>query len=199
MSAPPFVPPDSVGASLVELLLVLALVGVGLGMTWPLLASPLDASRARQAGGFLETEMRRVRQEAVSRAASVALVFDNAAGKWTFRACADGNANGVRRTDVSHGKDRCFDGPYDLSALFPGVQIAVDASLPDPDGGPGTTDPVKLGSSDMASFSATGTSSSGTVYLRSPKGAQYAVRISGVTGRTRLLKYDTGSRAWIEM
>jgi hypothetical protein len=51
----------------------------------------------------------------------------------------------------------------------------------------------------MASFSATGTSSSGTVYLRSPKGAQYAVRISGVTGRTRLLKYDTGSRAWIEM
>jgi type II secretory pathway pseudopilin PulG len=188
-----------VGFSLVEVLLVLTLMVLAAGLAWPLMAGPIDASRARQAAAFLESTMNRARQEAVARAAAVAVLFDNTSGRWTMRVCVDGNGNGVRRTEISRAKDRCFDGPYDVTALFPGVLIAVDATLPDPDGGAGSSDPIKLGSSDMASFSATGTSSSGTVYLRSPKGSQYAVRLSGVTGRARLLKYESGAHAWIEM
>ena len=179
--------------------MVMALLVLAAGIAWPTLAEPMDASRTRQAAAFLETTIRRARQEAVSRAAAVAVVFDSANSIWTLRLCVDGNGNGVRRTDLTKGKDRCFDGPYELGALFTGVLIGVDATLPDPDGGPGSTNPVKLGASNMASFSATGSSSSGTVYLRSPKGSQYAVRLSGVMGRTRLLKYDTGTHAWIEM
>jgi len=177
----------------------MALIVLLASIAWPLLADPIDASRARQAAAFLESTLRRARQEAVTRAAYVALVFDSSDGRWTMRLCVDGNGNGVRRAEFSRAKDRCFDGPFDVAALFPGVQIGVDASLPDPDGGPGSSYPIKLGSSNMASFSATGSSSSGTVYLRSPKGNQYAVRLSGVTGRARLLKYDTGNHVWIEM
>jgi type II secretory pathway pseudopilin PulG len=186
------------GVSLVELLIVMALVVIAAGAAWPLFAEPIDASRARQAGAYLASSMRRARQEAVSRAASVAVVFDFSNGRRTMRLCADGNGNGVRRTDLARA-DRCFDGPVDVAMLFPGVQFGVDGSLPDPDGGPGSTDPIRLGSSNMASFSATGSSSSGSVYVRSMNGSQYAVRLSGVTGRTRLLKYDTGTHAWIEI
>jgi hypothetical protein len=177
----------------------MALVVLAAGAVWPLLAEPIDASRARQAGAFLVSSMRRARQEAVSRAASVAVVFDVSNGRWTMRLCADGNGNGVRRSDLSRESDRCFDGPFDVAALFPGVQFGVDAMLPDPDGGPGSSDPIRLGSSNMASFSATGSSSSGSVYVRSTSGSQYAVRLSGVTGRTRLLRYDTGTHAWVEV
>ena len=37
---------------------------------------------------------------------------------------------------------------------------------------------------------------SGTVYVRGRR-SQYAVRVLGATGRTRLLHYHTGQRAWV--
>jgi hypothetical protein len=91
--------------------------------------------------------------------------------------------------------DLCEPDRIDLSAMFGNVSIAVDPSLPGPEGGAGTADPVRFGASDMASFSPEGTGSAGTLYLRSRGGQQFAVRVS-TTGRTRILKYDPGGHAW---
>ena len=87
----------------------------------------------------------------------------------------------------------------DLTELFSGVSIAVDASVPDPDGGAGSSDAVRFGASDLASFAPGGTASSGTVFVRSMGGAQYAVRVAGVTGRTRVLRFEPARRQWIEV
>ena len=43
-----------------------------------------------------------------------------------------------------------------------------------------------------------GTSSSGTLYLHGRERSQYAVRVLGVTGRVRVLKYDLGRRRWMD-
>jgi len=74
----------------------------------------------------------------------------------------------------------------------------VDPHLPGPDGDPETSDPVRFGQSDIASFSASGTCTAGTLYLRSADGVQYAVRISS-TGRTRTLRYQPQPRKWEEV
>jgi hypothetical protein len=80
--------------------------------------------------------------------------------------------------------------------MFPGVTIGVDPGLPGPGGEPGSADPVRFGTGDIASFSPTGSSSAGTLFLRTRRGRQYAVRVSNITGRTRVLRYDTGRRQW---
>ena len=88
-----------------------------------------------------------------------------------------------------------------LPDQFPGVEFGAIPGLPpvDPGGTAPGTDPIRLGSADMASFSAAGTSSSGTVYIRSRRDAQYAVRIFGETGKTRMLKYDARTRLWKQL
>jgi hypothetical protein len=66
----------------------------------------------------------------------------------------------------------------------------------DSGGTPPGTDPIRLGSSSMATFAASGTSSSGSLYIRGRRNAQYVVRIYGQTGKTRVLKFDARSRQW---
>ena len=66
----------------------------------------------------------------------------------------------------------------------------------DAGGAPPGRNPIRLGAGNSASFTAAGTSTSGTVYLRGRGGAQYAVRLFGETGRTRRLKFDRTTRQW---
>ena len=45
-------------------------------------------------------------------------------------------------------------------------------------------------------FTPIGTATSGTVYIRSRTGRQFAVRILGATGRTSILEFNFGAEAW---
>lgn len=191
-------PGAEAGFSLVELIVAMGVIVAIAGIATPLAANVLDASRARQGAGLLAARIRAAKLEAVSRAANVAVVFDRAGSRWTFRVCADGNGNGVRRAELAT-TDRCADGPFDIGALFPGVEVAVDAAIRGPDGEPGSSDPVRLGQSDLVSCSATGGCSSGSVFIRSSLGDQYLVRVAGVTGRTRILRFDARTRGWREI
>jgi len=185
------------GVSCVELLLGLLLIALLTSLAVPVTAHSIDAARARHAAGFIAARFRLARQDAVFRTRSTGVVFDLAATGWTFRVCADGNGNGIRRTDIAGGEDACHEGPYHLAQMFPGVEVAIDAALPGPDGDPGTSDPVRFGASNIASFSPEGTGTAGTLFLRSARGGQYAIRLNNITGRTRILRYDPGSLAWV--
>ena len=186
------------GVSLIEVTVAMALTALIATMSAPAMAASIDAGRARQAAQFLAAQCRSARVDAVSTSANAALVFDKVGARWRMQRCVDGNSNGVRRADIARGRDVC-DSSVDIGELFSGVSIAVDAALPDPDGGPGTSDPVRFGSSDLASFTPAGTATAGTVYLRSSGGAQFAVRVAGVTGRTRVLRYEPTRHAWMEV
>jgi len=186
------------GVSLVELTIAMALMASMAAISMPVFASSIDVGRGRQAAQYVAAQCRGARTDAVARSASSAIVFDQVSGAWRFQRCVDGNGNGVRRADITRGRDSCQPS-VSLTALFPGVAIAVDASLPDPDGGPGSADAVRFGASDVASFSSTGTATAGTVYLRSAGGVQFAVRVAGVTGRTRVLQYESSRHQWAEV
>jgi hypothetical protein len=113
----------------------------------------------------------------------------------------DGNRNGVLTREIQRGIDRRIGAPERLSDQFTGVDFGAIPGLPpvDPGGTAPGSDPIRLGAGSFASFSARGTSSSGTVYIRSQRDAQYAVRIFGETGKTRMLKFDRRARQWIPL
>ena len=187
------------GYSLIELLLVVAAATTLASLALPLTGVSTDAGKARQAASFVATRLRLARQQAVARTTTVGLVFDMVNGRWSVRVCADGNSNGVRRADIGSGVDRCLEGPHDLETMFPGVRVAVDGSLDGPAGEPPSPDAIRFGASDIASFSSSGSCTAGSLFLRSSHGVQYAVRVAGVTGRTRVLRYNAPAGSWDEM
>lgn len=184
------------GLTLIELLIVLGLMASAASLAVPVTAHAVDALRGRQAAGFLAASFRAAQQSAVSTGRATAVVFDPSAAGWTLRMCRDGNGNGIRRAEITAGIDPCPDGPWSVAVRYPGVRLSVDSSIPGPDGDPPTTDAVRFGKSDLASFSPVGSSTAGTVFLRSKDGVQYAVRVGNVTGRTRVLRYDPGAHQW---
>src|SRR6187397_1977626 len=108
------------GATLAELLMVIVLASVMTAVTVPVTGAALDAERVRQAASFLATRVRASRQQAITGSAGAGLVFDRVGGRWLFRLCVDGNANGVRRAELS-GPDHCVGDVQDVEVLFPGV------------------------------------------------------------------------------
>ena len=131
----------------------------------------------------------------------VAMKFTQSAAGYSYAVYVDGNRNGVLSRDIQSGIDRVIVPAERLPDQFPGVEFGAIPGLPpvDTGGTPPGTDPIRLGLADMASFSAVGTSSSGTVYIRSRRDAQYAVRIFGDTGKTRMLKFDARTRLWKQL
>jgi Tfp pilus assembly protein FimT len=170
------------GFSLVEVLFALGLFLVLSGTAVPQLLVSVDRSRARAAARFLAARMALARSQAVARAQTVALRFARDAAGLSLTAYADGNGNGVRSRDIASGDDAVLDPLVRLSDLFPGVVISA----------------VSVGSSGIVSFTPVGTATSGTVYIRGRDGTQYAVRVLGATGRTRVLGYDAATRDFIE-
>ena len=131
------------------------------------------------------------RSHAVLRSAHVALRFDESLSGITFQMFVDGNRNGVRTSDIASRVDPPLDAPASLSDLFPGVAIAVS--------GEAGTDPIRIGSSNLLSFTPLGTSTSGAIYVRGRDGSQFAIRVLGATGRARVQRYVPRTRAWVDV
>ena len=189
---------DALGISLVEVVVALGVAVLAIGLAVPMTVAARDEGRIRNAAAFAAARLRDAKQQAVTRGRSSGLAFDRAAGRWRFQLCMDGNANGLRRADLTSGRDRCLE-DVDIAALFPGVDVDVDATIPGPDGDPPSSNPVRFGSGDIASFSPSGGCTPGSLFLRSTGGTQYAVRVAGVTGRLRVLRYDVRNQQWQEL
>ena len=132
------------------------------------------------------------------RSTSVAMQFAQTADGYSYAVYLDGNGNGVLTQDIQHGVDRLINATERLRDHFAGVDFGAVPGLPPIDPGspaPGN-DPIRLGVSSLATFTALGTSSSGTVYIRGRRDAQYAVRIFGDTGKTRMLKFVHRTGRW---
>jgi prepilin-type N-terminal cleavage/methylation domain-containing protein len=189
------------GYSLLELMLVMALSATLSAAAVPEYLTALDDVRVSGAVHYISARLQRARMEAVSRSAMVGVQFTQTAGGYSYAIYADGNRNGVLTRDIQRGVDRLISPAERLPDQFPGVEFGAMPGLPavDPGGTAPGSDPIRLGSGNIASFSALGTASSGTVYIRSRRDAQYAVRIFGETGRTRMLKFDPRTRQWKQL
>jgi type II secretory pathway pseudopilin PulG len=186
----------SAGYSLVELLFVLGLVVTVSGMAAPQLLSGLDDYRTAGAARYISARMQRARMDAVMRSSEVAIQFTPAGNGYRYAAYRDGNHNGVRTRDIQSGADPPVGSAERLPDHFAAVDFGVQAGLPAVDGGGlAGGDPIRLGASNLASFSSNGTATAGSVYIRG-RHAQYVVRIFGTTGKVRILKFDRAANQW---
>jgi Type II transport protein GspH len=191
-------PGTSQGYSVLELMFAAALsvtVGAAAG---PLLLAAVDDVRATGAVRYLATRLQQARMEAVGRSADVGVQFVPTADGYAYTVYVDGNGDGVRTRDIVRGLDQPIGSVERLSDHFAGIDFGVLADLPPVDAGsaaPGT-DPIKLGSSSILTFTPLGTSSSGSLYLRGRRNLQFVIRILGETGKTRVLKFDSRAHQW---
>ena len=177
------------GYTLVELMFVVSTMAVLAAAAVPQLTAGIERARAAGAARYLAGRLAFARSQAVARGANVALLLTADGGTFTSAMYLDGNGNGVRTRDIAAGVDPLVTPPVRIADLFPHVLLSLndpaDTSSPD--------------TSALMSFTPLGTASSRTLYLRGGDGSQYAVRVLGATGRTRVLRYVEGTRAWIEV
>jgi hypothetical protein len=186
------------GSSLIELLFVVSTAATASGIAIPPLLTALDDYRTAGAVRYISTRIQRTRMEAVSRSTNAAMQFVQVGTGYSFGVYLDGNGDGVRTADIKSGIDRALGAIERLPDNYAGVDFGLLPRLPPVDPGspaPGT-DPIKLGATNLLSYSSIGTSSAGSVYVRGRGKVQYVVRILGDTGRTRILKFDSYSRKW---
>lgn len=176
------------GFTLIELMFVAALCSVVAATAVAQITAGLDRSRAWGAARFLAGQMADARMRAVSSRAAVALRFvDDGREHQMF---IDRNRNGVRTKDIADGIDRPLGPSMRLSEMFPGVRVAISLEA-----GGGAA--VQFGVADLVTFTPLGTATAGSVYIQGRDGSQFAVRVLGVTARTRVLRFNPSTREWL--
>ena len=184
------------GFTLSELLLTLACAATITGMAVPVLSHALDDFRTGMAARYLASRIRNARMDAIKRATAVALKLEPGTPDYAMIPYSDGNGNGVRTADILRGVDLPLGTTEQLGANFPGVHFGLAEGARDVDGAVSGTEGVRIGSARILTMSPDGTATAGTLYVRGRR-AQYAVRVLGTTGRTRVLEYRARDRTWM--
>jgi prepilin-type N-terminal cleavage/methylation domain-containing protein len=186
------------GYSLLEMLMAMTLMVIVGGAAVPLAHSSIDRSRAAGAAGYVAGRMALARLEAVRRSAHVAIRFRSQPDGYWLQSYVDGNRNGVRSADIAQGIDVPITAHERLDYYFSGVEFGIQPGVTGIDPGPfNASDPIQIGSSTLLSFSPTGSSTSGTLFILGARGNQFAVRVLGATGRTRIFEFNVGARTWL--
>jgi Tfp pilus assembly protein FimT len=173
------------GITVIEMVIVLFLVLCLAALSVAGGASLMREYRLRGAIYHLRGLVREVRSMAASRSLYAGIVFGEVEGDPIFSIHLDGNGNGIRRADVKSGADPLVRGPFRLSAAFPGVRYGA----PPPGAGLPPLAGLRIGPSHILSFSPTGTSTTGTIFLSNEQGMVYGVVVLGSTGRARVGRY----------
>ena len=178
------------GFTVLDVVFAAAVLSVLLAVAIPQTMSVVDRSRGLAAARYLAARMGLARAQAVGRSTTIALRFLEGEDGIRIRTIQDGNRNGVRSRDIDLQIDRPIDEAVALSDLFPGVEIALTPQVPGENA-------VQLGGTNLLSFTPHGTATSGSLYVRGPDGTQWAVRVLGVTARSRILRYVPATREWV--
>jgi prepilin-type N-terminal cleavage/methylation domain-containing protein len=187
------------GHTLLELLVVLAILGILLCIALPAFANYRRRNSVIAAANELEATLRVVRSRAIARSAYAGIKFTGSGSAWSVAVYDDGDGDGVRNDDVRNGTD-----PLAVRAapLMPQLQVARIGLLPyamkDPDGDPlpPSNSPVAFGSSTICSFSPTGAGTPGSIYVTDDLGVLYCIRVLGASGRVRVMRYDAPKKKW---
>jgi Tfp pilus assembly protein FimT len=180
---------------LAAITIMVIVVGAGISMAH----ASLDRSRTSGAATYVAARLAMARFEAVKRSEFVAVQFLGGSDGYSLRTFVDGNHNGVLARDIDRGIDRPLNAPERLTYRFEGVDFGIHPNVTNPD--PAETfdinDPVQIGNTTLLSFSPQGSSTSGTLFIHGRQGNQFAVRVLGPTGRTRVLYFRPSDAQWL--
>lgn len=185
------------GFSLVELLMVLAILAMLLSMATPQWHRLYRRAALRQAGFRLLTDAQRCQTLAAQHLAKVGLVFDIDQRGSFYVLVVDGNGNGVSRKDYLTGRDKVVGNPVYFRDFGPRVRVGLPAGARVPGLGEGGTVPeggFALGRSGILSFNPTLGASPGSVYLATDQEV-LALRVTPM-GTVRLFSWDGQRPLW---
>jgi Tfp pilus assembly protein FimT len=190
------------GVTFLEAVVFLALVGLVAAVAVPALgdmrASALTAAGARH----LAVTLHALRWKSVAQGRGHGLLFVEAGQGWVWYEVRDGNGNGLRTAEVRAGTDPTLAGPHRLEDVATGVSLGFPPGGPYPRIPPGAgwisrrDDPVRIGNTDLLTFSPVGTASSGTLYVTDGRERLYAVVLYGRTARIRVWRYSEARAQW---
>ena len=187
------------GFSLVELLTIIAILGIMVACAMPSWLSIRRRAAIRSASAEIRSVFHQVRSRAIARARHSGIRFTRAGDEWQYAIYDDGDGDGIRNDDIDRNVDRMVSPPR---FLFQQPHLVSIGLLPytvrDPDGGllPPSASPVRFNRSSICSFSRLGTATPGTIYLTDGNGSLYAARVYGATAKIRLLRYEPAIRKW---
>jgi hypothetical protein len=189
---------NSKGISLLEALMATSLVLIIGGAAVPLAHGGIEHSRVVGAAGYVSGRLAAARMEAVRRSAHVAIRFLQTDAGYALQSFVDGNDNGVLSRDIATGADPAISSEERLDYHFSGIAFCIlpTVSAIDRDQPFDSGDPIQIGPTSLVSFNPAGSSTSGTLFVCRANGNQFAVRILGITGRSRVLRFDFGDRQW---
>ena len=186
------------GYSLLEVMMAITVMVIVAGAAIPLAHGTIDRSRAAGAANYVAGRLTLARFEAVRRSACVAIRFIERSDGYWMQTYVDGNRNGVLTRDIDDQIDKPITTDERLDYHFSGVAFGIQAGVTGIDAGSfNASDPIQIGSTSLLSFSPTGSSTSGTLFIRGQRGNQFAVRLLGVTGRARVLEFNFGQGVWL--
>ena len=186
------------GQSLLELLIVMALIVTAGAIAVPSISRAVDESRIRGAAFHIAGRLALLRVQAVRRYSKVALRFTPDGDDYHYQTFGDGDGDGVRSTDIATGRDPALDAPDAIGNHFGGISFGFVTGCPLVDGTavPGGAAGVRIGSSGLLVFAPSGSATPGTLYLKGHIDVAYAIVILGATGRTRLLRCSAQAGIW---
>ena len=189
------------GYTLVETIVVLMLIGLTLVMALPALGTAQRRAALGRVTEQVRSQMWRARSDARTTGRATALVFDRTPdGVWQCAMIQDGDGNGVRRSDIAAGRDVQVGKAVKLNTKRAGIGFVSGYDIPDPGGagvlGGDFEDPVRAGSGDILTFTPEGRATSATVYFSDGRQMMRAIRVYGITGRLRTLRWRTDWDRW---
>lgn len=190
------------GYTFIELLFIGSLLGVLVSMTIPSLVFWSGVVHVRLAAGEVAGFLSEARMYSIRHRSNVAIRFENVVEGPRLAMYRDGDGDGVRSNDIRRGIDPQLMLPRVVAMTGADVRFGFPAGRSPKDPSDPSrrlvrlSDPIRFNRSNMASFSALGTATPGTVYLTADDRHLAAVRVNGRSGHITILLYDRDREVW---
>ena len=190
------------GFQFIELVVVLALVSMAALILVPPLMSSSARLRVDLGAHELMAALYEARSLALVQSSNVGVKFYPARGRVTYACYRDGDGDGVRTADINSGVDPQVSPLRTMVHLGGRVGFGFPPGRPPRDPGDPRRrltrleDPIRFNDSDIASYSPLGKSTPGSLYVTDGRSVLAAVRVLGLTGKVRVIRWDPAADQW---
>jgi len=191
----------NIGMSLVEAVLMLAVLSIVVVATLPDLAEIRRAAALRAATSQLKGLFFRCRAYAILNSRATAVVFEHRDdGSWRCFIAVDGDGDGIRTRDIHALIDPVVGEILHLDGGGAGLGILQHEFVPDPSGRGrlrgNLDDPVRAGRGNIITFTPRSTATPASIYLTDYRARMRVLRVYGGTGRVISRVWRSGWPKW---